>query len=91
MTFFPSIPVSDRKPYGSAEEARNSKAGQHPTLTRSFLEGVSHDACEFREDDSAPCPDCENSPIRVCAYHVEAARVLLWYAEAALRLRAASR
>lgn len=48
--------------------------------------------CDRRpgEDDSAPCPDCENSPIRVCAYHVEAARVLLWYAEAALRLRAAS-
>jgi hypothetical protein len=42
------------------------------------------------EGDGAPCPDCENSPAGVCPYHVEAAGLLLWYAEAALKLRAAS-
>jgi hypothetical protein len=82
-------PVARCNPYGSPEEARNPKAGQRPTFTRS--EGVSRDACECREGDGAPCHDCESSPAGVCPYHVEAARLLLWYAEAALKLNAASR
>lgn len=91
MTLSPSVPVAHLKPYGAtAEAAHSSKAAQRPTSTRSFPEGVIRDACEYWERDAAPCADCENSPAGVCPYHVEAASLLLWYAEAALKLTATS-
>ncbi len=90
MTFSRSVAVANHKPYGGVEEASNSKAGQRPTFPMSLPEGVSRDAYEYRDGDRVPCPDCGNSPAGVCAYHVEAARLLLWYAEAALKLGAAS-
>lgn len=90
MTFSSSVSVAHRGPHGTAEEVCNSKAGQRPNSTSSFREGVSRDAYEYRDADRAPCRDCENSPAGVCPYHVEAARLLLWYVEAALKLRAAS-